>query len=119
MPRSSQGGRGLMHSDLEQTTRALVPRGKGILAADETVGTITKRFDALGIPSTSTTRRDYRELLITAPGAAEFLSGVGIDGRHAHDRPMRGSHGEGAAGGLRCAVRAARAARGHAAQTEH
>jgi fructose-bisphosphate aldolase, class I len=65
-----------MTADLEQTARALVARGKGILAADETVGTLTKRFDALGIPSTPSTRRDYRELLITATGAAEFLSGV-------------------------------------------
>src|SRR4030095_7086806 len=65
-----------MTGDLEQTARALVSPGKGILAADETVATLTKRFDALGIPSTPTTRRDYREMLITAPGAAEFLSGV-------------------------------------------
>ena len=65
-----------MTADLEQTARALVTRGKGILAADESVGTITKRFDALGISSTPSSRRDYRELLITAPGAAEFLSGV-------------------------------------------
>jgi len=65
-----------MTADLEQTARALVARGKGILAADETVGTVTKRFDALGISSTPASRRDYRELLITAPGVAEFLSGV-------------------------------------------
>jgi len=65
-----------MTVDLEQTARALVARGKGILAADETVGTLTKRFEALGIASTPSSRRDYRQLLITAPGAAEFLSGV-------------------------------------------
>ena len=65
-----------MHSDLEHIARALVARGKGILAADETVPTLTKRFDAVRIPSTPSTRRDYREMLITAPGAAEFLSGV-------------------------------------------
>ena len=65
-----------MKADLEQTARALVSRGKGILAADETVPTVTKRFDALGISSTPSSRRDYRTLLITAPGAAEFLSGV-------------------------------------------
>ena len=65
-----------MKVDLEQTARAIVARGKGILAADETVSTLTKRFDALGIASTPSNRRDYRELLITAPGAAEFLSGV-------------------------------------------
>jgi fructose-bisphosphate aldolase class I len=65
-----------MRADLEQTARALVARGKGILAADETAPTLTKRFEALGIASTPSSRRDYRELLITAPGAAEFLSGV-------------------------------------------
>jgi fructose-bisphosphate aldolase class I len=73
-----------MTADLEQTARALVTRGKGILAADETVGTITRRFEALGISSTPSSRRDYRELLITAPGAAEFLSGVIM-----HDETIR------------------------------
>src|SRR5688572_9927727 len=76
MPRSRHRGEGRMTADLEHTARALVARGKGILAADETVPTITKRFDALGITSTPSTRRDYRELLISTPGAAEFLSGV-------------------------------------------
>ena len=51
-------------------------RGKGILAADETVPTLTRRFDALGIPSTEESRRNYREMLFTFPGAAEFISGV-------------------------------------------
>jgi fructose-bisphosphate aldolase class I len=54
----------------------LVADGKGILAADETVPTLTKRFDALGIPSTEQSRRTYREMLFTAPGAAAFISGV-------------------------------------------
>jgi fructose-bisphosphate aldolase class I len=53
-----------------------VSPGKGILAADETVGTLTRRFDALKIQSTASTRRDYREMLLTTPGAAEFVSGV-------------------------------------------
>ena len=65
-----------MTADLQQAARALVARGKGILAADETAPTLTKRFEALGISSTPSSRRDYRELLITAPGVAEFLSGV-------------------------------------------
>ena len=50
--------------------------GKGILAADETVGTLTKRFEKLKIPSTAESRRDYREMLFTAPGSADFISGV-------------------------------------------
>ena len=62
--------------DVESTARALVADGKGILAADETVSTLTKRFDALGIRSTEQSRRTYREMLFTAPGAAEFISGV-------------------------------------------
>ena len=65
-----------MKSHLEQTALALVAPGRGILAADETVPTLTKRFDALTIPSTPTTRRDYRQLLMTAPGVAQFISGV-------------------------------------------
>jgi len=65
-----------MSGELEQVAAALVADGKGILAADETVGTLSKRFDALGIPSTAQTRRAYREMLFTASGAAEFVSGV-------------------------------------------
>jgi fructose-bisphosphate aldolase class I len=63
-------------TDLAQTAATLVSHGKGILAADETARTLTKRFDALHIPSTPTSRRDYRELLLTTPGASEFISGV-------------------------------------------
>ena len=55
---------------------SLVARGKGILAADETVPTLTRRFDALHISSTEQARRNYREMLFTFPGAAEFISGV-------------------------------------------
>ena len=61
---------------LESTARAMVAGGKGILAADETVGTITRRFDALGIRSTGDSRRAYREMLFTAPGIAALSSGV-------------------------------------------
>ena len=65
-----------MKNDTESTARTLVADGKGILAADETPGTLTKRFDALGIPSTEQSRRTYREMLFTAPDAAAFISGV-------------------------------------------
>jgi fructose-bisphosphate aldolase, class I len=64
-----------MRHDLEGIAATLVADGKGILAADETVPTLTKRFDALGIQSTEKSRRTYREMLFTA-GAAEFISGV-------------------------------------------
>ena len=64
-----------MNQNLESVAAALVAPGKGILAADETVPTITRRFDTLRIPSTEESRRTYREMLFTA-GAAEFLSGA-------------------------------------------
>ena len=63
-------------SDLENVAQTLVAEGKGILAADETTPTLTKRFNALGIRSTEESRRTYREMLFTSPGAAEFISGA-------------------------------------------
>ena len=65
-----------MTQDLTGVAGALVARGKGILAADETPGTLGRRFEALGIACTEESRRAYREMLFTAPGAAEFISGV-------------------------------------------
>ena len=62
--------------ELTATAQAMVAPGKGILAADESVGTITKRFKAVGIESTPDTRRDYRQALLTTPGLAEFISGT-------------------------------------------
>jgi fructose-bisphosphate aldolase, class I len=62
--------------DLESTAKALVADGKGILAADETPTTLTRRFDALTIDSTPESRRAYRELFFTTPGVAECISGV-------------------------------------------
>ena len=61
---------------LRQTARALVAPAKGILAADESGATIKRRFDAIGVESTEQNRRDYRELLFRAEGAADFISGV-------------------------------------------
>jgi fructose-bisphosphate aldolase class I len=63
-------------SELSQIARAMVAPGKGILAADESSGTIKRRFDAIGVESTEANRRDYRELLFRTPGASEFISGV-------------------------------------------
>src|SRR3954449_7513304 len=62
--------------ELADTANALVAEGKGILAADESTGTIKKRFDSIGVESTEDTRRAYRELLFTTPGVEEFISGV-------------------------------------------
>jgi fructose-bisphosphate aldolase class I len=63
-------------ADLENTARALVAEGRGILAADESDGTIKKRFDSIGIESTEENRRAYRDLLFTTEGAEEYISGV-------------------------------------------
>src|SRR3954468_9387393 len=61
---------------LESTAKALVAEGKGILAADESSGTIKKRLDSIQVESTEDSRRGYRELLFTTEGAEEFISGV-------------------------------------------
>src|SRR5665213_3364104 len=70
------GGNEMSDSDLERVAAAMVGKGKGILAADESNATCTKRFDKLGIPSTEEHRRAYRELLFTTPDAAQWISGV-------------------------------------------
>src|SRR4029453_16960121 len=62
--------------ELAATARALVAPHKGILAADESSGTINKRFASIEVESTEEHRRDYRELLFTTEGAANFISGV-------------------------------------------
>ena len=61
---------------LESTAAAMVAPGKGILAADESSGTIMKRFDKIKLESSFESRRAYRELLFTAPGAEKYISGV-------------------------------------------
>jgi fructose-bisphosphate aldolase class I len=63
-------------NELHETAKALVAEGKGILAADESSGTIAKRFAAIGVESTEESRRAYRDLLFTTPGAEQFISGV-------------------------------------------
>jgi fructose-bisphosphate aldolase class I len=62
--------------ELEKVAGTIVADGKGILAADESSGTIKKRFDSIGVESTEDTRRAYRELLFTTEGAEEFIGGV-------------------------------------------
>src|ERR1051326_5672264 len=65
-----------MGTELHETAKALVAEDKGILAADESDGTIKKRFDSIGVDSTEDNRRAYRELLFTADGVEEYISGV-------------------------------------------
>lgn len=63
-------------AEMQAAMGALVRRGKGILAADESVATITKRFKVYDIPSTEESRRSYRELLLTTPDLNDYISGV-------------------------------------------
>jgi fructose-bisphosphate aldolase class I len=63
-------------SELARIARAMVVTNRGILAADESSGTIKKRFDGIKLESTEEARRTYREMLFTAPGVAETISGV-------------------------------------------
>ncbi len=63
-------------TSLQETAQALVAAGKGILAADESSGTIKNRLDSINVESTEQNRRDYRTLLFTTPGAGAHISGV-------------------------------------------
>jgi fructose-bisphosphate aldolase, class I len=77
-------------ADLHKTAKALVAEGKGILAADESSGTIKKRFDSIGVESTEENRRAYRDLLFTTEGAEDFISGVIL-----YDETIRQSSADG------------------------
>ncbi len=79
-----------MTDELASIAAALVAPGKGILAADESSGTIKKRFDSIGVESTEETRRGYRDLLFTTEGAAEHISGVIL-----YDETIRQSSADG------------------------
>src|SRR2546427_8661987 len=61
---------------LSKTAAAMVAKGKGILAADESSGTCEKRFKSVGIDCTEENRRAYRGLLFSTPGVEQFISGV-------------------------------------------
>ncbi|MEP1213993.1 MAG: class I fructose-bisphosphate aldolase [Marinobacter sp.] len=78
-----------IQDELNATIQALVQPGKGILAADESNPTIAKRFKAVGVESTEDNRRQYRDLILDAPGLGEFISGVILFeetlGQHADD----------------------------------
>jgi fructose-bisphosphate aldolase, class I len=65
---------GTYDRELIATARAMVAQGKGILAMDESNGTCARRFEKLGIPVTSERRRTYRELIITTPNLADYIS---------------------------------------------
>ena len=63
-------------NELIQTAKEICAPGKGILAADESTGTIGKRFDQINVENTHANRQAYRELLFTTPGLAQYVSGV-------------------------------------------
>ena len=66
----------MMPADMGRTIEALMAPGKGLLAADESLSSIAKRFQPFGIESTEETRRQYRQMLFTAPGMGQYISGV-------------------------------------------
>src|SRR3954453_15193571 len=80
----------MSQNELHDTAKALVAQGKGILAADESTGTIKKRFDSIGVETSEENRRAYRDLLFTTPGAEEFISGVIL-----YDETIRQSSADG------------------------
>src|SRR3954447_651134 len=86
-----------MKLNLEETARALVDGGKGILAADETVRTISGRLEAQGSAPTAESRGAYREMLFTTPELESYVSGVIL-----YDETLRQAdgHGEPLAEGL-------------------
>jgi fructose-bisphosphate aldolase class I len=77
-------------TDLETIAKTLVADGKGILAADETPETLTKRFDALKLTSTPDSRRAYREMLFTTPGTTGSISGVIMQDETIHQKSSGG-----------------------------
>ena len=78
-------------SELNRVALAMVAKGKGILAADESGGTIKKRFDGIKLDSTEEHRRTYREMLFTAPGAAQAVSGVILYDETIHQKTSDGT----------------------------
>ncbi len=65
-----------MSSELAKVAQAMVAKGKGILAADESTGTIEKRFKSINVENTEEHRRAYRDMLFSARGVGDFISGV-------------------------------------------
>src|SRR5882672_3755902 len=69
---------------LKKTAQQMVGLGKGLIAADESAGTCKKRFDSVSLECTEQTRRQYRQLIIEAPGIEQYVSGVIL-----HDETIR------------------------------
>lgn len=76
---------------LNQTAKAMVAAGKGILAADESFSTIEKRFKSINIENNEANRRAYRELIFTTPGMEEFISGIILFDETMHHKTSDGT----------------------------
>lgn len=76
----------MYQGELNDIARAIVADGKGILAADESTGTITKRLGSVGVESTEDNRRRYREILFTTPGVEDYIGGVILYDETFHQR---------------------------------
>jgi fructose-bisphosphate aldolase, class I len=79
-----------MGADLKATAEEIVANDRGILAADESTGTIKKRFDSISVESTEENRRAYRDMLFSTPGLGEYISGVIL-----YDETIRQSSADG------------------------
>jgi fructose-bisphosphate aldolase class I len=79
-----------MTHELEKITVALAARGKGILAADESTPTITKRFQALQIESTEATRQQYRSMLVNTPHINQYIAGIILFEETLHQNTVQG-----------------------------
>ena len=66
----------MKNQEIKSTAMLMVSNGKGILAADESTGTITKRLNSIGVESNFNTRNEYRDLLFSTKGLSEFISGI-------------------------------------------
>jgi fructose-bisphosphate aldolase class 1 len=77
-------------TELYNVAKAMVAKGKGILAIDESFPSIKKRFDSIGIESTAENRPTYREILITTPGGANHISGMILFDETIHQSTAKG-----------------------------
>ena len=78
-------------AELIKTAQEICTPGKGILAADESTGTIGKRFDGIGVENSHENRQAYRELLFTTPGVEDYISGVIMFDETVRDTTVDGS----------------------------
>lgn len=77
---------------LHSTARALVAPPRGILAADESPGTMSQRLEKVGVEPTPEARRDYREMLLTTPGLSESVSGIILADETFNQEPLGRPH---------------------------